>query len=169
MKSFLCLLAAAAVAAIAALSYWHVPVQGLLHLPAVAALLEHLKNVGAAPTPAAVASAQPAVAAPVPAPTAAPSAVVPARTVLATSAPSGPSAKQKADLAGQVARAQQAAVAKYPALAVAGSEINSRFVFRYKALLAQQSPRLLDPAWPLQLADECAAASAGKPRTVANR
>ena len=60
-------------------------------------------------------------------------------------------------------------MAKYPALAVAGSEINSRFVFRYKALLAQRSPRLLDPAWPMQLADECAAASAVKTKTVADR
>ena len=165
MKSFLCLLAVAAVAVIAALSYWHVPVQRLLHLPTLATLLERPKKVGAAPIPAAVASAQSAMVAPVQAP----SAAVPARTALATPAPSTLGAKQKADLAGQVARAQQAAVAKYPALAVAGSEINSRFVFRYKAMLAQQSPRLLDPAWPMQLADECAAASAVKTKTVANR
>ena len=159
MKTFLCLLA---VAAIAALSYWHVPVQRLLRLPEQAVSPEDPKSGGEAPIPATVASVQ--------APAAVPSAALPARTAPATPAPVAMGgAKQKAELASQVAQAQQAAVAKYPALAVAGSEINSRFVFRYKALLAQQSARLQDPSWPMQLADECAAASAGKTKTVAKR
>ena len=94
---------------------------------------------------------------------------MPAETVSAASTPSTMSAKQKAELASRVVQAQRAAVAKYPALAVAGSEMNSRFVFRYKALLAQGSPRLQDPAWPTQLADECAAASAVKTKTASSR
>ena len=66
------------------------------------------------------------------------------------------------DLARRVAASQQLAVARYPALGTAGSEINSRFVFRYKRLLADRSERLRDPNWPLLLADECAAASGMK-------
>ena len=166
MKTLLCLFV---VAAAAALSYWHVPAQRLLHLAEQAFSPARPKSVEEAPTPTAVASVQTVVAAPVQAPTAAPSVAAPARIVPATTAPAPTSAKPKAELAGQVAQAQQAAVAKYPALAVAGSEINSRFVFRYKTLLAQQSPRLLDPTWPMQLADECAAASAVKTKTVATR
>ena len=94
--------------------------------------------------------------------------VAPSRVIAASDA------QQKTELTSRVAQAQQAAVAKYPALAVAGSEINSRFVFRYKRLLAEHSSRLQDPAWPTQLADECAAASgikvpmpATKPRLTA--
>ena len=67
------------------------------------------------------------------------------------------------DLALRVTEAQRLAVAKYPALGTANTEINSRFVFRYKRLLKEHSPRLRDPSWPLQLADECAAASGLKP------
>ena len=159
MKTFLCLLA---VVAVAALSYWHVPVQRMLRLPEQAVSPEDPKSGGEAPIPATVASVQ--------APAAVPSTTVPVRTALTTPTPYAMGgAKQKAELASQVAQAQQAAVAKYPALAVAGSEINSRFVFRYKALLAQQSARLQDPSWPMQLADECAAASAVKTKTVAKR
>ena len=165
MRTILCLLAVAA----AALSYWHVPVQKLLHIPQLALSLERPQSVPEAPAPGGVASVQPAAAAPVQAPAAAPSAAVPARTAPATTAPAPTSARPKAELASRVAQAQQAAVAKYPALAVAGSEINSRFVFRYKAMLAQQSPRLLDPTWPMQLADECAAASNVKTKTIATR
>ena len=167
MKTFLCLLA---IAAVGALSYWHVPVQSLLHLPAPAASPEAPKSEQDAPAPAAVVSVQSAISAPMHAPAAVPSAVAPVRTVPTTPAPAAMGgARQKAELASQVAQTQQAAVAKYPSLAVAGSEINSRFVFRYKALLAQQSARLLDPSWPMQLADDCAAASAGKVKTVAKR
>ena len=66
------------------------------------------------------------------------------------------------ELAARVAQAKRQAVARYPDLETAGSEINSRFGFRYKLLLADHSPRLQDPTWPLQLADECAAASGMK-------
>ena len=70
-------------------------------------------------------------------------------------------------LAAAVDQSQRAAVAKYPALKVAGSEINVRFAFRYKNLVADHSPRLQDPAWPLQLADECAVDSRLLPATPA--
>ena len=84
----------------------------------------------------------------------------PAPTVPTVAAPAPVTPRQAAELASRIAQAQRSAVAKYPELSVAGSEINSRFVFRYKRLLAQNSARLQDPSWPLQLADECAAASA---------
>ncbi len=102
-------------------------------------------------------SPQPVVAAsptPTPEPEAAPSPVV-----VSTPAPvSGPS-PGKAALNAQIAASQQRAIGKYPALAVEGSEINLRFVFRYKNLVHENSPRLLEPTWPEQLAEECAAAA----------
>ena len=66
---------------------------------------------------------------------------------------------QDADFANHVAESQRLALAKYPTLGSVGEEINSRFVFRYKLLLTEHSPRLQNPDWPMQLADECAAAS----------
>ena len=93
----------------------------------------------------------------------------PAPAVVTTSAtpPVRPSAtpdSAKMALDRQIAASKQRAVSKYPALAVEGSEINLRFVFRYKALVLQNSPRLLDPRWPEQLVDECAAASGASPK-----
>ena len=88
---------------------------------------------------------------------------------LAESSAAQPAAPQTAttlppeDLAFRVTESQRLAVAKYPALGVAHTEINSRFVFRYKRMLKEHSARLQDPGWPLQLADECAAASGLKP------
>ena len=64
----------------------------------------------------------------------------------------------------QIAASKQRAVSKYPALGIEGSEINLRFVFRYKALVQQNSPRLRDPRWPEQLVEECAAASGVAPK-----
>ena len=64
----------------------------------------------------------------------------------------------------KIAASKERAVAKYPALAVEGSEINLRFVFRYKTLVQQNSPRLLDPNWPEQLVEECAAAAGVSPK-----
>ena len=64
-------------------------------------------------------------------------------------------------LADGVAASKERAVEKYPDLAVPNSEINLRFVFRYKALLADKSTRLQDPGWPEKLADECAKAANG--------
>ena len=55
-----------------------------------------------------------------------------------------------------VAQSEGAALAKYPALGVPDSEINLRFNARYKQWVADQSPRLREPSWPEQLADECA-------------
>ena len=65
--------------------------------------------------------------------------------------------------ANLVAQSQRAAVTKYPALGVPDSEINIRFAYRYKTLVADHSPRLQDPTWPMQLADECAVDSSVHP------
>ncbi len=73
---------------------------------------------------------------------------------------------EKAELAALVGQSQRAALAKYPSLGVATSEINIRFNYRYKRMLAEYSPRLQDPAWPVQLADECAEASGVRPVAI---
>ena len=62
-------------------------------------------------------------------------------------------------LAQEVAASQLRAIDKYPELAVPNSEINLRFVFRYKNLVAEKSTRLQDSRWPEKLADECATAA----------
>lgn len=62
-------------------------------------------------------------------------------------------------LAARVAESKRCAIAKYPALAVADSEINTRFVFRYKLMVKDNDPRLKTAHWPELLADDCAAAS----------
>lgn len=99
--------------------------------------------------------------APTPAPTLAVVAAATPETTPPSSAPAVVPSKEKALLEQQVAASKQRALSKYPALAVEGSEINLRFVFRYKNLVQQNSPRLLDPNWPEQLVEECAAAAAG--------
>ena len=112
----------------------------------------------AEPAPVAAAPVDPVVAA---SPTATPELVaVAAPPAVSTPppAPAGPSA-EKVALNSRIAASQQRAVGKYPDLAVEGSEINLRFVFRYKNLVQENSPRLLDPNWPEQLAEECAAAA----------
>ena len=86
-----------------------------------------------------------------------------ARSSAAQPAPRTAATLPPEDLAIRVTESQRLAVTKYPALGIANTEINSRFVFRYKRLLKEHSARLQDPAWPLQLADECAAASGVKP------
>ncbi len=58
-----------------------------------------------------------------------------------------------------VNESKRRAVARYPDLAVANTEMNSRFVFRYKKLVEQKSARLEDATWPETLAEECAVAS----------
>ncbi len=72
--------------------------------------------------------------------------------------------REKVTLDQQIAASQQRAVSKYPTLAVEGSEINLRFVFRYKNLVQEHSSRLLDPTWPEQLAEECATAAGMSPK-----
>ena len=79
--------------------------------------------------------------------------------------PPAPAAPGNRELANLIAQSQQKAVEKYPALGVANSEINIRFAFRHKHLLEDRSSRLQDPAWPLELADECARASGIVPAT----
>ena len=102
-----------------------------------------------------------AVASPTPAP-----AHAAAILTEATPAPPSPSmaAREKAALDQQIAASKQRAISKYPALAVEGSEINLRFVFRYKNLIQQNSPRLLEPTWPEQLVEECAVAAGVTPK-----
>ena len=56
-----------------------------------------------------------------------------------------------------VARSQQLAVSKYPALAVQGSPLNTAFLARYARWRQQGDPRLQQPDWPQVLADDCAA------------
>ena len=79
-----------------------------------------------------------------------------------------PDDSAKAELANLVAQSQRLALAKYPALGTVNSEINIRFNFRYKRMLADYSPRLQDPNWPLQLADECAQAANVHPVAAAH-
>lgn len=103
---------------------------------------------------AAAQAAEQAEAAPTPTSTPAPTPPPPTPAATASDA--------QVRLAQQIAASQGRAIDKYPGLAVPNSEINLRFVFRYKALLAEKSPRLQEPDWPEKLADECAnAASAG--------
>ena len=74
-----------------------------------------------------------------------------------------PGGLSAAEFNARVAESQQLAVARYPALGTTTSEINMRFVHRYKLMLSEHSARLQDPNWPLQLADDCAVASGLKP------
>ena len=73
-----------------------------------------------------------------------------------------PNALPPEEFAARVAESQRLAVARYPALGTTTSEINMRFVHRYKLMLSEHSARLQDPNWPLLLADDCAAASGMK-------
>ena len=59
--------------------------------------------------------------------------------------------------AQRVADSKRRAIVKYPALAVANSEINLRFVFRYQWMAKEANPRLQASNWPELLADDCAA------------
>ncbi len=101
---------------------------------------------------------EPAASVP-PAPTLAVAAASARPSTLPTPPPPATPDPQKAVLNQQIAASKQRALGKYPSLATEGSEINLRFVFRYKALIQQNSPRLLDPNWPEKLAEECAADS----------
>ena len=67
--------------------------------------------------------------------------------------------QKKAELSRLVAESKRRAVAKYPDIAVAPTEMNSRFVFRYNWMVKENDPRLQEPNWPETLADECAAAA----------
>ena len=109
-----------------------------------------------------VVAASPAPPAPMPAASAAP--VLAQATSAQAAAPPPSPAQERSIHDQQVAASQQRAVARYPALAVEDSEINLRFVFRYKNLVQQNSPRLLDPNWPEQLAEECAVAAGMSPK-----
>ncbi len=62
--------------------------------------------------------------------------------------------------ASRFADSKQRAIAKYPALAVANSEMNIRFVNRYKLMVQDNNPRLKAPNWPELVADDCAATMA---------
>lgn len=80
----------------------------------------------------------------------------------------------QAELSHLIKESQHRAVTKYPDLAVANTELNSRFVFRYNWLVKENSPRLQEPNWPEVLADECAEAAkvrigtkSGGPKEVA--
>ena len=118
------------------------------------------------PTPMLPTTADPVVAAAASSPADTLPAVAPAPPPATAPTPQPPTTipKEKIALDQQIAASQQRAVSKYPALAVEGSEINLRFVFRYKNLVREHSPRLLDPSWPEKLAEECATAAGMSPR-----
>ena len=102
----------------------------------------------------AIASAQgtaPAEAAPTPTP---PSADTPPPL-----APAPANTAAQASLAQQIVASKLRAIDKHPTLAIPNSEVNLRFVFRYKKLVEEKSPRLQEPDWPEKLADECAGAA----------
>ena len=56
-----------------------------------------------------------------------------------------------------VTLSQQAAIRKYPALAVRDSPMNTAFVARYTLWKQRDDPRLRQPNWPEVVADDCAA------------
>jgi hypothetical protein len=62
------------------------------------------------------------------------------------------------DLVSLVKASQARALAKHPALGVANSPLNRRFLTEYTKLRVARSTRLDQPDWPEKLADECAAA-----------
>lgn len=68
-------------------------------------------------------------------------------------------AAAKEELAHLVGESKKRAIAKYPDLMTANSEMNSRFVFRYNYMVKEGSTRFQEPNWPEKLADECAAAA----------
>lgn len=51
--------------------------------------------------------------------------------------------------------AQRKAIALYPDLAVAGSDLNKKFIARMKRYQAEKKDFFTDPDWPLRLAKEC--------------
>ena len=67
----------------------------------------------------------------------------------------------------RLAESKRRAIAKYPALASADSEINIRFVYRYQCMVKDNNPRLNAPNWPELLADDCAETMHLKPGTAA--
>ena len=67
----------------------------------------------------------------------------------------------------RVSDSKRRAIAKYPALETADSEMNIRFVYRYKCMVKDNNPRLKTPDWPELLADDCAATMHLKPRVSA--
>jgi hypothetical protein len=61
--------------------------------------------------------------------------------------------------AGTLESAKAEALKKYPQLGEVGSELNRALVARVRILRAQKPDFFKDPAWPLKLADEVAAAN----------
>ena len=57
---------------------------------------------------------------------------------------------------GDVTFSQQAALRKYPALAIRNSPMNQAFVARYTLWTQRNDPRLRQGNWPEVLADDCA-------------
>ena len=78
--------------------------------------------------------------------------------------------KHRAEVFAQrVAESKRLAIAKYPALAVANSEMNLRFVFRYQWMAKEANPRLQTSNWPELLADDCAASIHPDVKPVASK
>ena len=51
--------------------------------------------------------------------------------------------------------AQQKAIEAYPALGIAGSELNKEFIARMKRYQLEKKEFFVDPDWPIRLAKEC--------------
>ena len=81
-------------------------------------------------------------------------------------APSADAVREKAEFAALVGESKKRAIAKYPDIAVAPSEMNSRFVFRYNWMVKEGNALLQDATWPEKLAEDCAKASKVTARTL---
>ena len=79
---------------------------------------------------------------------------------------SADAARAKAEFAQLVNTSKQRAIAKYPDLTVANTEMNSRFVFRYNWMSKEGNALLQDANWPEKLADDCAKAAKVTARTL---
>ena len=67
--------------------------------------------------------------------------------------------RAKAEMSQLIAESKRRAIAKYPDLAVANTEMNSRFVFRYNWMVKEGNALLQEATWPEQLAEDCAKAA----------
>ena len=76
--------------------------------------------------------------------------------------------RAKAEFATLVNESKKRAVAKYPDLSVANTEMNSRFVFRYNWMSKESNALLQEATWPEKLADDCAKAARVTAKTLNN-
>ncbi len=88
----------------------------------------------------------------------------PASSIVNLDNPGGPAKQSVVILPTMIALdSQKRAMEKYPELARGGSPLNQKFVALVHKLEVERSPRLQQPDWPEQLANECATALAIAP------